>query len=121
MDMNNLENIGIKQDIVILSAKQWSLVTEDTKETRKGTTVWYTYDKPQHMNEDGSCGDDPVKATLEYDYIDQIRYRGGAPVKATALFVMRVRKNTPTLVIDQILFDQKPAEPETAPAKEAKK
>lgn len=94
----------MEQDIIVLSASQWSMADEQTGEVRKGTTVWYVYDSEKHINPDGSCGEVPIKATFDYDYINVIKAQGGAPLKATAKFALRTRKNQASLEVVDIYF-----------------
>lgn len=94
----------MEQDIIVLSASQWSMADETTGEVRKGTTVWYVYDTGKHVNPDGSCGDVPIKATFDYDYINVIKSHGGAPQKAKATFALRTKKNQASLEVIKINF-----------------
>lgn len=97
----------MEQNILILSASQWEMADENTGEVRKGTTVWYIYDQEKSVNPDGSCGNVPAKQTMDYDYIEEIKKHGGAPIKAVATFALRTRKNSPVLEIQSIKFNDK--------------
>lgn len=97
----------MEQDIIILSASQWSMTDETTGEIRKGTSLWYCYDKGKKViNEDGSCGDTPAKVSMPYEYIEEVRKRGGAPISARAVFELRTRSNKPVLEIASITFKE---------------
>lgn len=74
----------MEQKIIILSAKAWEMTDEKSGITRKGTTVWYIPESEQAVNADGSCGVAPVKEIMDYDFVEQVKAVGGAPVHCNA-------------------------------------
>lgn len=100
-----MNEMKMQQMIVIHSASQWSMADETTGEVRRGTTLWYTFDQSQSINDDGSCGNVPAKITMPFEYLREIQGRGGAPIRAIATMVMRTKANKPTLEITEIDYN----------------